>query len=931
MAEPLAKKQRTVEAEAKQESAESASGQVDAPAKEASEAVPTELEKDALQDTRPRQTDVVTFREEEMTLNVMPSIFGNMLAPLTEGGLQYLLCGARASVGVKSGRYMFEAKIVEFVRTVDDPESRNRSPKPGIRVGFCVAGSSLFLGDSEGSVCFDADGSFVYGRKKTTLPSAKFGRHDVVSVLLNLDDASPNSNTMSLFKDGKRVTEPQKLPLALHGKVLYPAFTFRNLTVYYNFGAAPPLVQLPFQCLMLQDAAEADVVVTTATRPKDGKYEVLFPVCLPDEGTFDWLDHFLEQHREYTELSDRAIVAWAEKSGLVSKSPSQSNDKPEFKYGLPFMDDFSVRRVLQTVAPLHKRNYIVMEVRASLLKEERKRLIEAWDVHGFRTTALVMVGEPPSSMRTFVQALMLKRKQEEADAEFQRAQAEAKRKKVAEKRVKEFEKAKLKARKKAEKAEEERRKKSELEKKRKEAAEKGETFEEPEEEEKEEEPELEDEEEKEEEMDVDPPKVSLTPEEEAQWFRKGLVSDLTPAAFSSSYLRFTLPDETDGFDEIRHEWLSEVASKDFLKTWIQERKSTTRIEDLTPSDWFTSRLKEWQKVVQGWQGKHTAYKAVALKKLAEDSAAKEAKAKAKREKAEARATAVAEKKAAAEAKAAEARAADAEETGEGEAKADEPEGEENMEVEEEKKEEEEEEEEQETKAELGVNFEELDVFGVEDICDIEGGQPLFSAFAYEDWTMMSLRFELHLLVHAFKRDITDPDMGVHVDHLAFYYNRYFKKALHPKIYGKETTKELLMLVEDTVVITRKQFVEARLPIHLESHGLFVMITEECRRERTRRIDLGDDSARLKITQPGVLQAGTPLNHPGSQLTALRPVLQIVPRGDGNATPHVLQSRPRPPQQGWPTFGAGQTALRTTTSWQPTARPFQPQLARPWGR
>ena len=36
---------------------------------------------------------------------------GGILTSLSEGGLQHLAAGARASAGVKSGRYMFEVTI----------------------------------------------------------------------------------------------------------------------------------------------------------------------------------------------------------------------------------------------------------------------------------------------------------------------------------------------------------------------------------------------------------------------------------------------------------------------------------------------------------------------------------------------------------------------------------------------------------------------------------------------------------------------------------------------------------------------------------------------------------------------------------------------------------------------------------------------------
>eukprot|EP00438_Fugacium_kawagutii_P015722 Skav235345 [mRNA] locus=scaffold520:1253293:1253487:- [translate_table: standard] len=35
--------------------------------------------------------------------------------------------------------------------------------------------------------------------------------------------------------------------------------------------------------------------------------------------------------------------------------------------------------------------------------------------------------------------------------------------------------------------------------------------------------------------------------------------------------------------------------------------------------------------------------------------------------------------------------------------------------------------------------------------------PLFEKFQYEDWTLLSTRYELHLLLHSFKKDLNDPD------------------------------------------------------------------------------------------------------------------------------------------------------------------------------
>merc|ERR1711871_1769002 len=191
--------------------------------------------------------------------------------------------------------------------------------------GFAAEGS-LYLGEDDNSIGFDQDGGSIHNKKRTP-GSGKFGRDTAIAVVLNLDDKSPNANTISLFKDGKRACAPVPLPESLKGKALFPAVSFRGTTLGLNFGA--PAVSLPFTCKTLQDASAKEVVVTKYTEPADGKYTALFPVSLPDEGSFDWLDSFLEKNPDYTELSDRAFSEWGLKSGLKSKgSRKECNDRP---------------------------------------------------------------------------------------------------------------------------------------------------------------------------------------------------------------------------------------------------------------------------------------------------------------------------------------------------------------------------------------------------------------------------------------------------------------------------------------------------------------------------------------------------------------------------------------------------------------------------
>merc|ERR1719453_2172603 len=167
-------------------------------------------------------------------------------------------------------------------------------------MGFSTASTQLILGESSDGICFDAEGFFTAEMKKTTV-CPRFGKNQVMGVLLNLDEKSPHHNTISLFHNGARVSPPQALPEALKGKTLYPHVSYRNVSVQVHFGSEP-LSALPFKCRTLQTAATADVEVRKPSLPKDSKYVVVFPIAFPDEGTFDWLDTFLDKNPDYVEL-----------------------------------------------------------------------------------------------------------------------------------------------------------------------------------------------------------------------------------------------------------------------------------------------------------------------------------------------------------------------------------------------------------------------------------------------------------------------------------------------------------------------------------------------------------------------------------------------------------------------------------------------------
>jgi len=198
---------------------------------------------------------------------------------------------------------------------------------------------------------------------------------------------------------------------------------------------------------------------------------------------------------------------------------------------------------------------------------------------------------------------------------------------------------------------------------------------------------------------------------------------------------------------------------------------------------------------------------------------------------------------------------------------------------------------------MDIDVETLDAFVVEDVTDIGNAQPLFSNFTSEDWMLLSLRFECHLLCHAFRHDLNDSDRPSFIaSHLGFYYHKYFKKQCDLKAYGLTETTELIELVQDTVELTASSIFETQLSEDTPLDN-FVRLTEDARRDRQLRIDSGDESAKLKFQrqQAGQEPQAWPQQQ-GKGAVSRAPAQQQPPRGPYGGNPAYgagAQKRPAP--------------------------------------
>merc|ERR1712187_895349 len=116
------------------------------------------------------------------------------------------------------------------------------------------------------------------------------------------------------------------------------------------------------------------------------------------------------------------------------------------------------------------------------------------------------------------------------------------------------------------------------------------------------------EEEAEEDLGEEPPKVELDEEDEKINFIKPTVKDLTDQALNSTFGFFSIPEKSEGFDEIKFEWQNAAKSTAYLKTWRQQKKITSTIHDLVPGEWFKTKLAKFKLSMEEYQNSQKAYK-----------------------------------------------------------------------------------------------------------------------------------------------------------------------------------------------------------------------------------------------------------------------------------------------------------------------------------
>eukprot|EP00747_Dinoflagellata_sp_TGD_P038674 gnl/TRDRNA2_/TRDRNA2_139815_c1_seq1.p1 gnl/TRDRNA2_/TRDRNA2_139815_c1~~gnl/TRDRNA2_/TRDRNA2_139815_c1_seq1.p1 ORF type:complete len:266 (-),score=37.85 gnl/TRDRNA2_/TRDRNA2_139815_c1_seq1:121-918(-) len=220
-------------------------------------------------------------------------------------------------------------------------------------------------------------------------------------------------------------------------------------------------------------------------------------------------------------------------------------------------------------------------------------------------------------------------------------------------------------------------------------------------------------------------------------------------------------------------------------------------------------------------------------------------------------------------------------------------------------------------------MDELDVSAVEDVNDVGSGEPLYANFAYEDWCLLNLRYEMCLLVHSFRVDLDDPDRTNFSEaHLGFYYEKYFRKKFNPKNFAVTSLEEVAKLVPDTLVIGSGSIVDSPLTPDMP-HSHFVKLVEEDRRQRQQRSDAGDESAELQFPRASAVQQPKPPGSAPSNVAARPGQRPLAAGAAGGARPP-----PARPGAARPTYGGAPALPSRAAAPVSTYRSAAPPLGRP---
>jgi ATP-dependent RNA helicase DDX1 len=127
-------------------------------------------------------------------------------------------CGARATVGVTSGKHYYEAQV---------------SDEGLCRIGWSTIAAKLDVGTDAHSWGFGGTGKKSHNKKFEDYGNGGYGKGQIVGTYVDLE-----AGTIGYTKDGADLGVAFQLPHGFKGP-LYPAVVLKNAEMSFNFGLSP--------------------------------------------------------------------------------------------------------------------------------------------------------------------------------------------------------------------------------------------------------------------------------------------------------------------------------------------------------------------------------------------------------------------------------------------------------------------------------------------------------------------------------------------------------------------------------------------------------------------------------------------------------------------------------------------------------------------
>ena len=191
-------------------------------------------------------------------------------SPLSQAGFGLLWSGARATVGIKAGRYYFRVKVLEKLNTsiprdVQGPEGEAGTTH-ACRIGVSTPPAGLFqLGEAPASYGYGSTGKKSCAGSFTAY-GPEFDQGDTVCCFVDL---SGKPGKVSFTKNGTPLGKAFDITaLAGRHQPLFPHILLKNMSAQVDFGGSPQEGAPPMQNFNGHSPWQVSLTRRTVTSPE---------------------------------------------------------------------------------------------------------------------------------------------------------------------------------------------------------------------------------------------------------------------------------------------------------------------------------------------------------------------------------------------------------------------------------------------------------------------------------------------------------------------------------------------------------------------------------------------------------------------------------------------------------------------------------------